>query len=126
MTTFGKEAFVEGLKELGYNPIDLGNGKVSFNYTIGSGRFKGQVIAFGIEVPTDFSVTCPTGPHIKPRLIPINPQGTGNDRAADSPQFGTEWEYLSRPFVDQKEGWNRTSRDVKAYLRHIKRIVETL
>lgn len=122
----GKEAFSEGLKQLGYAPEDPGNNRLAFAYTIGSGRFKDKIIKVGIEVPLDFNVTCPTGPHISPRLIPINTGGAGNDRAADSP-FGAEWQYLSRPFADQRqEGWHRTNRDVKAYLRHIKRILETL
>jgi hypothetical protein len=123
---FGKEAFIAGLKELGYQVEDCGENRIGFKYIIGAGRFKDQVITVGIDVPPDFNVTCPTGPHISPRLIPINAGGTGNDRAVDSPKFGPEWQYLSRPFVDEKTGWNRTRRDVKAYLRHIKRILETL
>lgn len=123
---FGKEAFSAGLKELGYEPEDCGGNLIAFKYIIGAGRFKDQKVKVGIDVPTDFNVTCPSGPNISPRLIPMNPSGAGNDRAADSPNFGSEWQYLSRPFVDQKEGWNRTTRDVKAYLRHIKRILETL
>lgn len=122
----GIEAFNAGLKELGYEAEDLGGNRIGFTYLIGAGRFKDQTIKVGIEVPADFNVTCPTGPHISPRLIPINPGAAGNDRAAESPNFGKEWQYLSRPFVDQQAGWNRTTRDVKAYLRHIKRILETL
>lgn len=123
---FGKQAFSEGLKQLGYCPEDLGDSRLAFPYTIATGRFKDQAVKIGIEVPADFNVTCPTGPHLSPRLIPINPNGTGNDRAVDSPNFGSAWQYLSRPFVDQNEGWGRTTKDVKAYLRHIKRILETL
>jgi|ERR1017187_1373410 hypothetical protein len=123
---FGKEAFNAGLKELGYEAEDGGENRTVFKYVIGAGRFKDQTIKVGIEVPTDFNVTCPTGPHISPRLIPINTGALGNDRAAESPNFGPEWQYLSRPFVDQQEGWGRTTRDVKAYLRHVKRIFETL
>jgi hypothetical protein len=127
MPTFGKELFIQGLKELGHEPEeDRGDNRVVFKYGIAAGRFQGQTIFVGIEVPTDFNVTCPTGPHISPRLIPINPNGAGNDRAAESPNFGLDWEYLSRPFRDQREGWNRTSRDVKAYMRHVKHILETL
>ncbi len=123
----GKEAFVEGLKQLGYEPEDRGDNRLAFRYTITAGRFKGQTVLVGIEVPADFNVTCPTGPHISPRLIPQNPSGTGNDRAADSPNFGQDWQYLSRPFSDpQQLGWGRTTKDVKAYLRHVKRILETL
>src|SRR5690348_1093680 len=109
---FGKEAFSEGLKQLGYVPEDRGDNRLAFKYTVGAGRFKDTTVNVGIEVPADFNVTCPTGPHISPRLIPINPNGAGNDRAADSPNFGAEWQYLSRPFVDQQAGWNRTGRDV--------------
>jgi len=79
----------------------------------------------GIEVPADFNVTCPTGPHILPGLIPLNPSGAGNDRAATSP-FGDEWQYLSRPFRDEQQGWNRTKRDVKAYLHHVRQILDAL
>ena len=123
---FGKEAFRVGLEELGYKTEDRGNNRRAFKYKIGAGRFKDREITVGIEVPPDFNVTCPTGPHIAPRLIAINPNGPGNDRAAESPVFGPEWEYLSRPFGEQQSGWARTSRDVRGYLRHIKRIVETL
>ena len=122
---FGKEAFSEGLKQLGYNPEGRGDSRLAFRYTIAARRFKDREITIGIEVPPDFNVTCPTGPHISPRLIPMNASALGNDRAADS-SFGPEWQYLSRPFVEWQMGWNRTSKDVKAYLRHIKRILETL
>lgn len=122
----GKEAFSAGLKELGYEAEDCGGNRIAFKYVIGAGRFKDQTIKVGIEIPADFNVTCPTGPHISPRLIPINTGAMGNERAAESPNFGAEWQYLSRPFVDQQQGWNRTNRSVKAYFRHIKRILESL
>ena len=126
MATIGKEPFIEGLIELGYNPINLDGNKLSFKYKIGAGRFQNQEIAVGIDVPSDFNVTCPSGPHITPRLIPLNPSAMGNDRAAESPQFGPDWEYLSRPFIDRDAGWNRTTRTVKAYLHHVKRILDNL
>ena len=86
---FGKDAFIQGLQELGCAAEDLGANRVAFPYTIKEGRFKDRVIKLGIEVPADFNVTCPTGPHISPGLIPVNPNGAGNDRAAASP-FGEE------------------------------------
>jgi hypothetical protein len=125
VAVFGKEAFAAGLNELGYVPEDLESNRVAFAYTIPVGRFKDQVITVGIEVPPDFSATCPTGPHIKPQLIPLNPNGGPEDRAAASP-FGADWQYFSRPFVEQGEGWNRTTKDVKAYLRHLRRVFEAL
>lgn len=124
-TIFGKEAFIQGLRDLAYTPEDRGDNRIAFAYEIKNGRLTGQSITLGIEVPADFNVTCPTGPHISPCLIPMNPNGAGNDRSAAS-SFGEGWQYLSRPFRDQQEGWNRTSRDVKAYLRHVGQILDTL
>ena len=125
MSAFGKEAFRDGLKALGYSPSELEGARISFVYTIGAGRFAGQEIEVGLEIPPDFNVTCPSGPHIRPRLIPINSSANDNTRAADSP-FGGDWQYLSRPFSSDGGAWNRTTRDVRAYLRHVKRILETL
>ncbi len=122
---FGKDAFAQGLRDLGLEVTDLGPNRVAFRFTIKEGRFKDQTIEVGLEVPPDFNVTCPTGPHLRPALIPMSPSGAGNDRAAGSP-FGNDWQYLSRPFRDQQDGWSRTSRDVKAYLRHVRQILETL
>ena len=125
MSKFGKEAFKDGLETLGYSVEDRGDARLAFKYQIGVGRFQDHEIMVGVEVPADFDVTCPSGPHISPRLIPINPNGSGNDRAHESP-FGAEWEYLSRPFSQNQQGWGRVTRSVKAYLRHVKRILETL
>lgn len=121
----GKDLFTDGLAHLGYATEDLGGAWVGFNYAIGAGRFSGTTIRVGIEVPPDFNVTCPPGFHFTPQLIPMNPSAGGNDRAAQSPR-GQEWQYLSRPFVEDPVGWHRTTRSVKAYLKHIKRILETL
>jgi len=125
MAVLGKEAFSEGLKELGYAVEEMANNRVAFPYAVPTGRFKGQIVKIGLEVPPDFRATCPTGPHISPRLIPNNPNGGPENRAAESP-FGAEWQYLSRPFVEGADGWNRTTKDVRAYLRHIQRILEAL
>ena len=123
---FGKELFIDGLKQLGYEPKSLDGNRVAFDYTIKAGRFKDQTISVGIEVPDDFSTTCPPGPHISPRLIPINTAAKDNSKAAESANFGADWEYLSRPFGERNEGWVRTTKDVKAYVKHVKRILETL
>ena len=125
MPVFGIEAFANGLTDLGYVSEDLGNNRLAFAYTVSAGRFKGQIVRIALEIPPDFHATCPTGPHISPRLIPINPNGGPSNRAADSP-LGADWEYLSRPFVEGTDGWNRTTKDVKAYLRHIQRVFEIL
>ena len=126
MSPFGKEAFREGLKALDYACTDLPDARLSFPYTINAGRFAGTQVEVGLEIPPDFNVTCPSGPHIRPRLVPINTAAQTNERAAESPAFGTDWLYLSRPFSSDGGAWNRTPRDVRAYLKHVKRILETL
>jgi len=52
---FGKEAFIQGLKELGYAAESLDGNRIAFQYTIKGGRFKDQPIKVGIEVPADFN-----------------------------------------------------------------------
>lgn len=122
----GKDLFIDELKQLGCHPEDKGDNRVAFAHVIAEGNFATRTITVGVDVPPDFPVTPPTGPHILPRLIPMNPSGAGNDRSADSPQFGSDWQYLSRPFRDAQNGWNRTTRNVKAYLRHVRYILNTL
>lgn len=123
---FGKDLFIKQLKQLGYTPeVQEGTPRVVFSYIIGAGKFKDRTITVGVEVPEDFAVTCPSGPHISPNLIPMNDHAVNNEKAVPS-AFGSEWQYLSRPFVSGTDGWNRTTKDAKAYLRHIKRILETL
>lgn len=119
----GKDKFIEELESAGYTVESLDGSKIAFEYAVINGKFKDRKIKIGLEIPTDFNITCPTGPHLSPRLIDLNPNGIGNDRAVESP-FGAEWEYLSRPYPDN--GWPRTNRKVKAYLLFVKHIIETL
>lgn len=51
----GLTDFVSQLKELGYAVEELGADKVAFNYTIPSGRFKGQEIKLGFHVQPDLA-----------------------------------------------------------------------
>jgi len=122
----GKDDFVSGLKGMGSEARDLGENRVAIeNYVIKSGRFNGRIVTVGIEIPPDFPVTPPTGPHITPCLLPINPNGaTHTDRTAPSPSFGAEWQYLSRPFPNGS--WPKTKRTVPVYMSFIRQLLETL
>lgn len=111
--------FVDGLRDLGYEVRELGNGRVAFPYAIPCGRFSGQRIELGFAVPASFPLHPPGGPHISPRLLPITGGGgvhpAGGVHASD---FGPTWEYWSRPLLH----WAQTSRrvhDVMAHLRHL-------
>ena len=114
--------FKQELEELGYEVASVGENRLTFPYTLREGQFKDSEITLGIEVPPDFELTAPSGPHISPRLLPIDPNGADNrTRAHESANFGDEWEYLSRPFTQ----W-QLKRTVKRYMEHVERVLETL
>ena len=74
-----------------------------------------------VGVHDDFPGNCPSGPHIKPRLLPIRTDGEHPDgRIHESQQFGPEWEYWSRPYPN----WNATDRTAKSYMAHIRQLFD--
>ncbi|MBL8644449.1 MAG: hypothetical protein JNK21_11000, partial [Rhodospirillaceae bacterium] len=119
----GAAAFVDGLKQLGYNPTSLPgrSDHVMFDYTVESGTKAGQRVTLGFIVPTDFSMTPPSGPHVSPRIHPTRaesgPHPTHGVHQSDEFQRGTgkDWQYWSRPFPD----WANSKRTVAAYMSHI-------
>lgn len=119
------EDFAKQLREMGYDVTEYPGGCVSFPYTIEIGKFEGQEIALGFIVPPDFPLSPPTGPHVKPRLLPINPtQGShpaSGVHEAQSAQFGAQWQYWSRPM----HHWANTPRTAADVMRHIRRLFET-
>ena len=119
----GKDEFVAGLKGMEFEIHDLADNRVAVGkYSIEDGRFKGQVVKVGFEIPLDFPATPPSGPHINPCLIPMNPSGTThNDKAVPSP-LGDGWQYLSRPYPN----WPGTKRSMPVYMAHIRQLLETL
>jgi hypothetical protein len=117
----GKDKFKLGLEELDLQPEIKDDGKIIIPFVVDEGRFAGQHIQVGFEVPSDFEMTPPGGLHISPRLIPINPSSEDHSRAAESP-FGPEWEYLSRPF----RGKWALQPTVKRYMAHIIDLINTL
>jgi hypothetical protein len=117
-----RKDFVKQLKGLGYVVEDGKEGRVIIPYTVPLGKFQGQEIKLGFIVPADFPLTPPSGPHVWPRLLPIH--GIGKHPRGgihESPSFGPEWEYWSRPFP----GWGDTDRTVRAYLAHIRNLFAT-
>jgi hypothetical protein len=120
----GRQQFMDELRRLGYAAEELSGGRVSFAYEIPVGRLTGQPITLGLVVPDDFPVTPPSGPHVSPRLLPMNPNSGTHPNAGvhESQQFGGKWQYWSRPFPD----WAQSGRTVKAYMAHIRRLFDTL
>lgn len=119
----GKEKFISGLKELGHDPQDAGGNKIMIDFVIGGGRFSGQKIKLGFEVPDNFEMEPPHGPHFSPRLIPtINTSSQNHSERIHESPFGADWEHLSRPYPN----WPKTARTVRVYLMYVRRLLETL
>jgi hypothetical protein len=116
----GRDKFQEELVALGHTVELKDADKAIIQFKIAEGRFAGQEIRVGFQVPQDYEMTPPGGIHISPRLIPINSTPTDHSRAVDSP-FGGEWQYLSRPF-DQ---WAH-KRTGKRYMEYVAHLLNTL
>lgn len=117
----GQADFINHLRELGFTVEELGADKISFPYEIPAGRFMGQRIKLGFHVTADFPLSSPSGPHLTPHLLPINAGAPAHPaRVADS-DFGSDWQYWSRPF----RKWAETNKTVKEYLRFIRHLFET-
>ncbi len=112
----GKEKFKEGLIELGF-PIEDSNDdwlKVS-RYKIEDGRFKDQIIELAFQVPVDFPINPPHGPHMRPRLFPINEGSPSHTERMHKSPLGSDWGHLSRPFPN----WGKGKRTTKRYMEYI-------
>lgn len=117
----GRIEFERQLRELGYTPESKpGESKTCFDYVPPSGRFNGQTIKLGFDVPQEFPRTPPGGPHVCPPLFPMNPTAPNHpDRTAVSP-FGSAWQYWSRPFPNWKEKLG-----VAAYMAYVDHLFAT-
>lgn len=118
----GREEFERELKELSIEPYPgQPDGRVVFDYVVREGRLAGNHIRIGLIVPPDFSRTPPGGPHISPRLLPMNPSAQNHpDKTAES-EFGPDWQYLSRPY---RGAWT-ARKGVADYLAHIDHLFAT-
>jgi hypothetical protein len=114
-----KDEFIKQLNELGYAVEDLGNNRIAFPYEIPCGRLAGTKIRLGLDVPQDFPLNPPSGPHVSPHLLPINTQHGPHPNFGVHPSpFGSEWQYWSRP-LSHWANTKRTAKDVMAHFRHL-------
>jgi hypothetical protein len=121
--------FIEELRELGYevdnspHPQAPENVVARFPFQIPLGTHAGEQITLAFIVPPDYPMTCPSGPYMTPLVLPLNtstnepPYGGVSDASGT---FGAGWEYWSRPYQDN--GWAKSERNAKAYMRHIKHL----
>ncbi len=119
-----KADFVNELKQFGCDVQEPDGDRVIFAYEIPCGRLAGQMIKLGFIVPGDFPLTPPSGPHVAPRLLPMNPSAGMHPTCGihESPQFGGDWQYWSRPLSH----WAQTKRKVKDVMAHIHHLFDTL
>ncbi|HMI02498.1 MAG TPA: hypothetical protein VK541_08460 [Pedobacter sp.] len=123
----GTSEIKDQLEKLGYQVITYSspNGKVldfiGFLFRIPLGRFKGQEIEVAINAP-QFPVIPPSGPHIKPHILPITGGGGshpfGGIHAREQPSG--EFQYWSRPFSD----WENTDKNMKTYLAFLRTLLD--
>jgi hypothetical protein len=114
--------FLVQLKELGYDAAEIGAGRVAFPYTVQSGHFAGTNVRIGFEVPPDFNLSPPSGPHISPRLYPNQPGGAHPTGGIHDSPFGPEWHYWSRPIPN----WQQTERTVRAVMAHVRHLFDEI
>jgi hypothetical protein len=115
-------SFGEQLKALGYEVTEQGD-RVSFPFKIETGKRAGEEVTLGFVVGGDFVLNPPSGPHVRPRLLPIHPEQAPHPVGGvhESP-FGPEWQYWSRPV----HHWQETRRNAVDYMAHIHRLFGTL
>lgn len=115
----GKADFINQLKVLGYSTQELSHGMISVKYIIPIGKNSGKTVELALQVPNDFPMNCPPGPHFRSTCILDWVEPNKNIHASP---LGSEWKYWSRPFPD----WNRTQKTVKSYFAHIKNLLASL
>ncbi len=93
-----------GFSALGYAVEGRGDDRIAFRYDVPVGKFLGKQIQIGFAVPDDFPSSPPSGPHVSPRLLPLNNTSKEHPGGGihESSSFGDEWEYLE-PAVSRLE-----------------------
>lgn len=116
----------EQLSVLGYDSVvytsDLSypGGFVAFKFRIPIGRFRGQEIEVAVNAP-HFPSIPPSGPYIKPHLLPAgvagqHPFGGVHDRKVPTEEF----QYWSRPFNE----WSDSDQTMKTYIAFLRTLFD--
>lgn len=119
----GVELFSSQLEKLGYSVDDLGDGQLVIEYVVEFGSHAGEEVKLGFNVPSDFPLTPPPGPHVSPHIHPLksggeHPTGQIIASASHGAKFGPDFQYWSRPFPEWAES-RRTASGYMAYIRHL-------
>jgi hypothetical protein len=123
----GTEIIKQQLAQLGYKPTvhyddsNAETGFVSFEFMVPLGRFRGQQIEIAITA-TQFPAIPPTGPYIKPHLLPIT-GGGGTHPFGGIHEFNmptAEFQYWSRPCNE----WIDSDMNMKSYLAFLRTLFD--
>jgi hypothetical protein len=124
----GVQVFIQGLRDLGYAPELLleKSDHVIFYYTVPGGSHAHEKVRLGFIVPADFPVTIPSGFYVSPPLTLRSPESmvhaSGTFSRIDDMEFswssGGKWQYRAQTFPN----WDKTRKDVEAYMGCIARL----
>lgn len=109
----GVAGFLAALAARGY-AVARHNEFAVFTYVVEVGSRAGQEFRVGLQIPPDWPLSPPPGPHVSPRI------GHPDGAVSGSP-LGTDWEYWSRP----AQNW-AADRSMRAYLRHLRTLFSQL
>jgi hypothetical protein len=107
----GAVGFVAALASAGLHvteQIAEGRTFAVFAYAVEVGSRAGEEIEVALELPGDWPMSPPPGPHVRPRID--HPQG-----AVHASPLGPDWAYWSRP----ANQWP-ADRTARGYLRHLR------
>lgn len=114
--------FIDQLRALGFEVESVGPDQVVFPYLIDVGPRAGEPIRLGFVVPGDYNLSCPSDPHVSPRLFPNQSGGLHPTGGIHDSPLGPDWQYWSRPLKE----WAQTTRNARAYMAHIRHLLATL
>ena len=117
----GMEILESQLGEAGYETWRLDKNFVAFKFLIPHGRFRGKTVDIALQAP-NFPEIPPSGPHIKPHLLPITGGGGvhpfGGIHARNQPN--ADFQYWSRPF----KSWKNSKMNVQEYLAFLRTLLD--
>lgn len=122
----GHELIAEQLSELGYEVISYPDhpqypgGFIAIKFMVPVGRFRGQEIEVAFNA-SQFPLVPPSGPYIKPYLLPIKGGNVLPFDGIHERQVPTgEFQYWSRPYHD----WASTGQNMRTYLAFLKTLLD--
>ena len=117
---------IRELREMCYAVQELGDGCISFPFDVTVGRFVGQTVTVGLLVGEDWPFNPPSGPHISPSLLPINPAAIwphgGIHGPLCRPFMAGGFQYWIRPHPN----WADTKRSARDYIAHLNMVFDAL